>query len=188
MIGRAGRLEYAAVVARSLGGEIDAYGARAKLRHPLAAVALTLLTLGVYGVVWYYRVNVELRDYGRAYHDAELAGSNPWHSVLAIVPGILVLLPPIVSLIGFVGRVRRAQRYGQSELTSGWLVAVFVVSLVFIPAIPGYVQSGLNELWKRYPAAGGAQPAAAATAVVGAEPTDEELAAAPPPRLRAGAV
>jgi heme/copper-type cytochrome/quinol oxidase subunit 1 len=162
--------------------EIDAYGARAKVRPPLATVGLTVLTLGVYGVVWYHRVNVELRDYGRAYRDEGLAASNPRHSVLAIVPGILLFLPPIVSLIGFVGRLRRAQRYGQSELASGWLVAVFVLSGIFIPAIPGYVQSGLNELWRRYPAPA-ADDEVAAAAAGGTEPTDEELASAPPPRL-----
>jgi heme/copper-type cytochrome/quinol oxidase subunit 1 len=166
--------------------EIDAYGARAKLRHPLATVGLTLLTLGVYGVVWYHGVNVELRDYGRSYRDERLGASNPRHSVLAIVPGILLFVPPIVSLIGFVGRLRRAQRYGQSELASGWLVAVFVLSGIFIPAIPGYVQSGLNELWRRYPAPGadGEVPAAAAG---GPEPTDDELASAPPPRVAGAA-
>src|SRR5919201_6573149 len=94
---------------------IDAYGARAKVRRPLGAVALTLLTLGVYGVVWYHRVNVELRDYGRAYLDEGLAGSRPARSVLAIVPGLVLVVPPIVSLVRFVGRVRRAQRYGRSE-------------------------------------------------------------------------
>jgi hypothetical protein len=136
-----------------MAGEVDAYGARAKVRRPLVVVGLNLLTLGVYGVVWYHRVNAELRDFGRAYGDRELAASNPRRSVLAVVPGILLLVPPLVSLAGFAGRARRAQRYGRSELTSGWLVAVFALSVVFIFAIPGYVQSSLNELWGRYAAA-----------------------------------
>jgi hypothetical protein len=131
--------------------EIDAYGARAKLRSPLATLGLTLLTLGIYGVVWYHRVNSELRDYGRAYHDDDLAGSDPTASALALVPGFLLILPPLISAVGFVGRVRRVQRYGQSELLSGWLVATMIVLPVFLPAIPGYVQSTLNELWRRYP-------------------------------------
>jgi len=164
----------------SLAGEIDAYGARARVRRPLATVGLTLVTLGVYGVVWYQRVNAELRDYGSAYRDDRLAASKPARSVLALVPGLLLLVPPIVSLVGFVGRVRRAERYGQSELASGWLVAVFTVSIVFIPAIPGYVQATLNELWRRYPAAG--ENEAAPAPDPGPEPTAEELDSAPPPR------
>jgi hypothetical protein len=160
--------------------EIDAYGAKAKLRRPLAVVALNVLTLGVYGVVWYCRVNVELRDFGRAYRDRGLAASNPRNSVLAVAPGLLLLVPPIVSLIGFVGRVRRAQRYGRSELASGWLAGVLVLSLVFVPVIPGYVQSSLNELWRRYRAPADAQ-SAAGTAPLD-EVTDADLAAAPPPR------
>lgn len=132
--------------------EIDAYGARAQVRRPLAVVGLTLVTLGIYGVLWYRRVNEELRDYGRAYHDEALAASDPTSSVLALVPGLLLLMiPPIVSAIGFVGRARQVQRYGQSELVSGWLVATMIVLVIFVPAIPGYVQSSLNELWKRYP-------------------------------------
>jgi uncharacterized protein DUF4234 len=163
--------------------EVDAYGARATVRRPLGVVGLNLVTIGIYGLVWYQRANVELRDYGRAYRDDGLVRSNPRNSVLAMFPGVLLVLPPIVSLIGFVGRLRRAQRYGQTELSSGWLVAALVVSIVFIPAIPGYVQSGLNELWKRYPAAGAATAAAAPATVE--EPTDEELAAAPPPVVAA---
>ena len=134
--------------------EIEAYGARAKVRRPLGTLGLVLVTLGVYGVVWYYRVNAELREYGRAYHDDRLANSNPRNSVLALVPGILLFgIPPLVSLASFVGRVRRAERYGQSEMTSTWLVGVLVITIIFIPAIPGYVQATLNGLWERYPEA-----------------------------------
>jgi hypothetical protein len=131
--------------------EIDAYGARAQVRRPLGEVGLTLITLGVYGVFWYHRVNAELRDYGRAYRDEELANSNPRNSVLALVPGVLVVIPPLISAFRFVGRLRRAERYGQSEMTSGWLVGAFILTLIFIPGIPGYVQASLNELWRRYP-------------------------------------
>ena len=60
-----------------MGREIEAYGARVRVRRPLAVVGLTVVTLGVYGVVWYYRVNVELRDFGGAYRDRRLAGSSP---------------------------------------------------------------------------------------------------------------
>ena len=157
--------------------EVDVYGARARIRSPFAVVGLNVLTLGVYGAVWYYRVNAELRDFGRAYSDRALADSRPRRSLLAMVPGVLLVVPPLVSLAGFAGRVRRAQRYGRSELTSGWLVAVLTLSLVFIPASPGYVQSTLNELWRRYAAAGDA---------AGGEPapdqvSEEDLAAAPAP-------
>lgn len=159
--------------------EVDAYGARARIRRPLALVGLNVLTLGVYGTVWYYRANVELREFGRAYGDSKLAASRPGMSLLAVVIGAIVVLPAIVSLIGFVGRVRRAQRYGRSELLSGWLVAVLLCSLVFIPAIPGYVQSSLNELWRRYRAP--QRPDSPAAAWTEDAASDAELAAAPPP-------
>ncbi len=144
--------------------EIDAYGARARLWSPLATVGLTIVTLGVYGVVWYHRVNCELRDYGRAYDDERLASSDPRRSVLALVPGLLLVLPPLISAAGFLGRVRRVQRYGQGELASGWLVGTMIVIPVFLPAIPGYVQSTLNVLWGRYPEAEPAEEPAGAPA------------------------
>ena len=158
--------------------EIEAYGASARIRSPFAVVGLNVLTLGIYGAVWYYRVNAELRDFGDAYRDRALADSRPRHSLLAMVPGVLLVVPPLVSLAGFVGRMRRAQRYGRSELASGWLVAVLTLTLVFFPAIPGYVQSTLNELWGRYAATD-------ATPSVGRAPdelSEEDLAGAPAPR------
>ena len=167
--------------------EVDAYGARAAVRRPLGIVGLNLITLGVYGVIWYHRVNVELRAYGRAYHDSELCGSNPRNSVLALVPGALLVVPPIVSAFGFAGRLRRAERYGQTEMTSGWLIGAMILTVIFIPAIPGYVQSTLNQLWRRYPSPGAAAAAAEeAPPAALDEPSDEELASAPPP-LAAGA-
>src|SRR3954465_15796182 len=135
--------------------EVNAYGAQPKVRNPLGVIGLTLITLGIYQLVWYYKVNKELKDFGRVYKDQDLADSNPTHSVLAIVPGFLLIIPPIVSYSPFIGRVRQVQRIGQSELTSGWLV--LVLYLVISIVVPAYVQSGLNDLWRRYPRIGGGE-------------------------------
>ena len=37
-----------------------------KLRNPLAVIGLTLITLGIYSIFWYYKVNKELADIGEA--------------------------------------------------------------------------------------------------------------------------
>jgi hypothetical protein len=37
-----------------------------KHRSPWAAALLPIVTLGIYHLVWWYRVNRELRDFGRA--------------------------------------------------------------------------------------------------------------------------
>jgi hypothetical protein len=134
--------------------DVDVHGATAKVRRPFAVFFFTTITLGVYGAVWYYRVNRELRDYGAAYGDTELADSKPRNSLLAITLGALVIVPFFVSVFGFVGRCRRVERIGGGRLTSGWLVAIlaFVGSFLLLPgfAILAYVQSDLNQLWARY--------------------------------------
>jgi hypothetical protein len=160
--------------------EVNAYGAQPKVRNPLGVIGLTLITLGIYQLVWYYKVNKELKDFGRVYKDQELADSNPTNSILAIVPGFLLIIPPFVSYYRFIGRVRKVERIGQSELTSGWLV--LVLFLVISIVVPAYVQSGLNDLWRRYPRLGEGQvpPAIEPTPTTPA-PSEQDLTAAPAP-------
>src|SRR5262245_26834532 len=101
--------------------EVDVYGARAKVRKPLGVFGLGLITLGIYWIVWYYKINKEMKEFGRAYNDPELALSKPANSVWAITLGALIIVPAIVSYYRTVGRIRRVQRIGQVELTNGWL-------------------------------------------------------------------
>jgi molecular chaperone DnaK len=136
--------------------EVNAYGAPLKVRNPLAVIGLTVITLGVYGIIWYYETNTELKAFGRAYKDRALGDSNPTNSVLAIVPGIVLVIPVFISLSGFVDRVRRAQLIAQVKPTSGTpivVVLVLSVAVLVLPAIPfilGYIQFGLNRAWARY--------------------------------------
>ena len=58
-----------------------------KVRRPWTVALLSILTLGVYSVVWYYKVNREMRDYGSAVGDNDLAGSKPRQSVFAVTIG-----------------------------------------------------------------------------------------------------
>src|SRR5258705_9665222 len=86
-------------------------GGRAKIRDPGIVALFFALTLGflVYPQVWYYRINRELRDYGRAQGDEELANSNPTMSVLAVTIGALVVVPPFVSWYRATKRIQRAE-------------------------------------------------------------------------------
>jgi hypothetical protein len=130
--------------------EVQVHGAAVKVRRPAGVFFLSLITLGVYFAVWYYRTNRELRDFGAAYGDRELAESKPVVSLVAMTVGLIVLIPAIASLWNFVGRVRRAEQIGGGRLTSGWLVAILVITFFLLVAIPGYVQSDMNALWARY--------------------------------------
>jgi hypothetical protein len=171
-------------------------GARAKIRNEGLVALWSFITLGIYTYVWYYRINREMRDFGRAHGDEELAKTNPVLSVLAVTIGVLLLfIPTIVSYWRTTGRVRRTQRLCNVPLTEGWVVALLAVVGVLIVfawvAVPVYVQSGLNKVWKLYPPAEGdmvdltqtpappqGQPAEPRTP----EPADGTPAQSPPPQ------
>src|SRR5436309_15428722 len=81
---------------------------RVKVRSPWAAALLPFVTLGIYHLVWWYRINRELRDYGRA-KGADL-GQNPTNSVLALFAGGLISVPALVS--DWLGTVRLQEAAG----------------------------------------------------------------------------
>jgi hypothetical protein len=116
----------------------------------------TLFTLGIYGIFWWYSVNRELADYGRARGSDEL-GDNPTMSTLALFPGGLIIVPAVWTMVTTFQRIQAAQRLTASEPVNGWLG--LVLWLVLSPALLGYMQSGLNSAWKA--AAGRAEPQAA---------------------------
>jgi hypothetical protein len=132
-------------------------GARAKVREEGLVVLWTVLTLGIWTLVWYYRINREMRDFGRSHGDEKLANSNPVLSILAVTLGALVIVPPLVSYWRTTGRIRRMQGLCNVPLTEGWVIAIlYVLGLLLVltlVAIPPYVQSGLNRVWTLYPAA-----------------------------------
>jgi hypothetical protein len=158
--------------------EVDAHGPAVRVRSPYAVALLVLLTLGIYGLVWYFRTNQALRSYGEAYEDPQLVQIRPARATLAMVPGFLLIVPPFISLGAFVGNVRRAEQVGRSEVTSGFLVTLMLLTIVLIPAIAGYVQAGLTQLLRRYPrlSSDAAPPATASPSA-----TQADLGSLPPP-------
>jgi hypothetical protein len=72
-------------------------------RSPTGAWLLTVATLLVYFFVWYYKINDETRRYLR---DDSI---RPWHSVLAIFPGVLLVIPYFVSIYRTAERIRRSR-------------------------------------------------------------------------------
>ena len=55
--------------------QIAGTGAMAKTRDPLGVALLSLVTLGIYAIFWYYFVNREMADLGRARGTDELGDS-----------------------------------------------------------------------------------------------------------------
>ena len=117
----------------------------AKIRSLFAPALLPFPTLGIYLFFWWYYINREMRDYGRARGTHEL-GTSPGKSVLAITLGALIIVPAILSLINTFKRVQRAQQLAGVEVLNGWIG--LVLYLVISPAFFAYMQSGLNSVWK----------------------------------------
>jgi hypothetical protein len=118
---------------------------RVKLRNPAVSGLLDALTLGIYGVFWFYFVNVELAALGRARSTTEL-GDDPQRSLMAMFPGMLVLVPAIVSFHNTRGRVRAAQRQAGVEPASRNALASVLLFVLFPIGI--YVeQKQLNRVW-----------------------------------------
>jgi Domain of unknown function (DUF4234) len=120
-------------------------GATAKIRGPVAVAILSLITLGIYVIFWWYYINREMADYGRARNTNEL-GDDPTKSTLALFPGGLIVVPAIWTTVTTFQRVQAAQRLTGRAPINGWLG--LVLFLVISPALYGYMQSGLNSAWK----------------------------------------
>jgi hypothetical protein len=135
--------------------QIGDTGHTAKVRHPVAVPALSVITIGIYFVYWWYQVNREVVDLGRARNVTGL-GDNPTLSLLAVFPGALVIVPPYVSLYNGVKRFQRAQQatLGDSTL-NGWIVLGLLVAAFVAPfaslIVPGYIQAELNKIWEPHP-------------------------------------
>jgi hypothetical protein len=117
----------------------------AKIRSPIWVPVLTFITIGIYGIFWWYFIHRELRDYGRAKGTDEL-GTSPGKSVLAVTLGALIIVPAIIGLVNGFKRVQAAQRMNGLEPINGWIGLILVV--VIYPAFYGYMQSGLNAVWR----------------------------------------
>jgi len=52
-----------------------------KRRRVWVVLALSVMTLGVYPLVWYYKINREMHDFGAVRDNAVLAGSRPVRSI-----------------------------------------------------------------------------------------------------------
>jgi hypothetical protein len=83
-----------------------------KIRNPLGVVALGFVTLGIYYLVWYYKVNKEMAQLGRG-RGTEECGTSPATSLVALALGWILIVPPFVSLY------RSCQRLNASERTVG---------------------------------------------------------------------
>ena len=117
---------------------------RVKLRNPWAVALLPFVTFGIYHLVWWYRINREMRDFGRA-RNYDL-GQSPTSSVLALFPGGLIIIPALVSYWRGTKRVMGSARVAGKDPVNGWIALILYI--VVAPAFWAYLQVSLNNAWR----------------------------------------
>ena len=145
-----------------------------RVRRLWVVAVLLVVTGGFYYLVWYYRVNRELRDYGRSYGDPNPLDVDLTRTLLAVTLGGLVIVPAAVSVARTFERITRAERLSAAvrTLSSRVGLVLFVVALVlFVVAVApiglllqlvvsavalallatklAYTQQHVNGIWRR---------------------------------------
>lgn len=108
------------------GGKMPVY---IKKRNMIAQVFLTIFTLGIYCIYWFYQVSVELKGITKD----ENANPTLW-TVLLFIP-----FASIYSIYKFSELYEKVSK----EQMNRWLL--FVLYMVFSPAVWFIVQTDLNK-------------------------------------------
>jgi len=144
-------------------------GAEVKERNPFGVWALSFVTLGIYYLVWYYKVNKEMR---RAFG----IDVDPAMAVIAITLGSLIIVPPFVSVY------RTGRRVEQTQFKAGVRDSISPVLSFLLSFVLGlhtiYLQSNLNKVWEQ---SGKSLPEGAAPGL----PTPSESSPLAPPQTPA---
>lgn len=114
-------------------------------RNPLGVAGLTLITFGIYGFYWWWKINDELR---LALHDDSI---SPTRSLMAMLFGWIIIVPPFIAAWNTATHVQEYERKaGVTQTLEPVLVLVLMVLLTIANGV--YVQDHLNRAWD---AAGG---------------------------------
>ena len=109
-------------------------------RDPLGVLGLSIITLGIYWLYWYYQINVEIRRFEK---DETV---RPGIALLAMTLGWIVIVPPFISLYNTSLHVlRMEERVGSPALLSPALNVVLL--LLFGLGTGIYTQEHLNRVW-----------------------------------------
>lgn len=133
-------------------------------RNPLGVLGLSFITIGVYWVYWFYKVNQEIK---RFENDDTI---SPARSTWALFPGGILIVPAVIAVYNTGQHILKIeQRRGLPGQISPALMVV--LHLVFSFTIGLYGQEHLNRIWD----------AASTTAMPGGGPPPSPPPAAPPP-------
>jgi hypothetical protein len=157
--------------------QIQGSNERGKIRNPLGVIGLSLITLGIYSIFWYYFVNKELAEIGKA-HNTDECGTSPGTSVLAITLGIFIIVPPFVSIYNTTKRLAAAERL--TGTPQGMEPGLLFILWIFLSPVAQYIlQSNLNKVLQTQ--AGGAGQLAGTQAASPPQAAAPAQQPAPPP-------
>ena len=123
--------------------QMQVRGTAVKIRNPFLVFIWSLVTLGIYYLVWYYKINRELRD-------ASGVNVSPFIALLAVTIGWIVIVPPFVSWYRTFERIVEAQRRAgvTSEASPILGFILYVIAVFVLPVEVIYAQDELNKVWR----------------------------------------
>ena len=124
----------------NLGGDRRGLGL-GKDRSPASVLGLSIITFGIYYIVWYYKINNEIR-----HHDPDIDVLPGWAAAAISVGAVLFFIPPIVSSYATAARIRQMQLDDGAAETISPVVALLLFIFLGI-GYPLYVASQLREHW-----------------------------------------
>jgi Domain of unknown function (DUF4234)/Short C-terminal domain len=124
---------------------------RAKKRNPWGVLGLAIITLGIYLIFWWYFVNREMRDLGRARGVSGL-GDNPGLSTAAyVLGGFTLYIATVWTVVTTTQRVQRSERVAEvRDPLNGWIAALVWIFTLGIGG-PILLQHHLNKVWENEP-------------------------------------
>jgi hypothetical protein len=152
--------------------------AQVKLRNPVNTALLSLIPF--YALFWWYYINKEMVELGRARGTDQL-GDSPGTSVLALFPGGIIIVPALITYWRGTKRVMGASRLAGKEPLNGWIA--IILYLLLAPGLWAYIQVSLNDVWRQEAEAlpGHEPPPSPAPEMPPPLPQEPEQPAAPPP-------
>jgi hypothetical protein len=106
-------------------------------------LGLPIITLGIYNLVWWYKINREIKDFD---HRIEV---NPGWAVASLFPGVyLLLIPAIMTTLNTGKRIRQAQVSAGLPGTCSGGLGLLLTILFGLNSL--YYQAELNKIWDQY--------------------------------------
>jgi hypothetical protein len=126
-----------------VGGPSPAQGLAGKHRNVvLVWLVWPLITLGIYHLYWWYKINDEARRLDPSIN------VNPLLSLLALFPGGIIIVPPFVTVYRTGERIRRMQ--SAAGRTPDVIPIIGLLLMFVFTTYSLYYQMSLNGIWAGY--------------------------------------